>query len=353
MKLKTILPVVAVAGVLMCEPAVLLHAGTSDFASPEAMGWFRKKKKSETKDSVQSKSDYEKLTGSDAIARKGMFNVYQKKSDYYFEVPARLLGRDMLVVNKLQRVPSELNEAGVNRGTNYENQMVRFELDKAANKLLVRQSRPLPLAPDEDAIRQSVLDNYISPLIAGFKIEAFNNDSTMIVVKVNDIYDGTETSINNVFTNINLGTSAIKNLSRILSIKAFENNVVATSELTTKVTEGTTTVFVTVEVSSSLLLLPEKPMMGRLDSPRVGYFTNPLLNYSDGQQRVDKKPFITRWRLEPKPEDRERYLRGELVEPAKPIVFYIENSTPSRWRKYIKQGIEDWPDSRMPSLQGS
>ena len=134
MKLKTILPVVAVAGVLMCEPAVLLHAGTSDFASPEAMGWFRKKKKSETKDSVQSKSDYEKLTGSDAIARKGMFNVYQKKSDYYFEVPARLLGRDMLVVNKLQRVPSELNEAGVNRGTNYENQMVRFELDKAANK---------------------------------------------------------------------------------------------------------------------------------------------------------------------------------------------------------------------------
>ena len=167
----------------------MLHAGTSDFASPEAMGWFRKKKKSETKDSVQSKSDYEKLTGSDAIARKGMFNVYQKKSDYYFEVPARLLGRDMLVVNKLQRVPSELNEAGVNRGTNYENQMVRFELDKAANKLLVRQSRPLPLAPDEDAIRQSVLDNYISPLIAGFKIEAFNNDSTMIVVKVNDIYD--------------------------------------------------------------------------------------------------------------------------------------------------------------------
>lgn len=149
MKLKTILPVVAVAGVLMCEPAVLLHAGTSDFASPEAMGWFRKKKKSETKDSVQSKSDYEKLTGSGAIARKGMFNVYQKKSDYYFEVPARLLGRDMLVVNKLQRVPSELNEAGVNRGTNYENQMVRFELDKAANKLLVRQSRPLPLAPDE------------------------------------------------------------------------------------------------------------------------------------------------------------------------------------------------------------
>lgn len=145
MKLKTILPVVAVAGVLMCEPAVLLHAGTSDFASPEAMGWLvRKEEWNQGQRSIQER--LRKIDWLDAIARKGMFNVYQKKSDYYFEVPARLLGRDMLVVNKLQRVPSELNEAGVNRGTNYENQMVRFELDKAANKLLVRQSRPLPLA---------------------------------------------------------------------------------------------------------------------------------------------------------------------------------------------------------------
>ena len=296
MKLKTILLTTVATGTLMCEP-VMAYAVDS---TPDSMGWFRKKKKSEPNDSVKSKNEYEKLTGDGSIIHRGMFNVYQKKNDYYFEVPVNLLGRD------------------------------------------IRQSRPLPLAPAGDAISQSVRDNYISPLIAGFKIEAFNNDSTTMVIKVNDIYDGTETSINNVFTNINLGTSSIKNLSRILSIKAFENNVVATSELTTKVTEGTTSVYVTVEVSSSLMLLPETPMTGRLDNARVGYFTNPLLSYSDGQQRVSKQQFITRWRLEPKPEDRERYLRGELVEPAKPIVFYIENSTPYRWRKYIKQGIEDW-----------
>ena len=304
MRLKTILLTTVATGTLMCEP-VMAYAVDS---TPDSMGWFRKKKKSEPNDSVKSKNEYEKLTGDGSIIHRGMFNVYQKKNDYYFEVPVNLLGRDMLVVNKLQRVPSELNEAGVNRGTNYENQMVRFEQDKATNKLLIRQSRPLPLAPAGDAISQSVRDNYISPLIAGFKIEAFNNDSTTMVIKVNDIYDGTETSINNVFTNINLGTSSIKNLSRILSIKAFENNVVATSELTTKVTEGTTSVYVTVEVSSSLMLLPETPMTGRLDNARVGYFTNPLLSYSDGQQRVSKQQFITRWRLEPKPEDRERYL---------------------------------------------
>lgn len=342
MKLKTILFATAATGFLMCEPVVAMRLVHPAFA--DNMGWFdsKRKKKSHLKDSVKPQNEYEKIVGNGSIVRRGMFNVYQKKNDYYFEVPVRLLGRDMLVVNKLQRVPSELNEAGVNRGTNYENQMIRMELDKATGKLLIRQSRPLPLAPAEDAISRSVKDNYISPLIAGFKIEAYNSDSTSVIIKVNDIYDGTETSINNVFTNINLGTSAIKNLSRIVSIKSFENNVVATSELTTKVTEGTTTIFVTVEVSSSILLLPEVPMTGRLDNPRVGYFTNPLTDYSDRQQRVLKKQFITRWRLEPKPEDREAYLRGELVEPAKPIVFYIENSTPYRWRKYIRQGIEDW-----------
>lgn len=215
-------------------------------------------------------------------------------------------------------------------------------MEQGREKIRVRQSRPLPESPENDAITRSVRDNFISPLIADFKLEACNTDSTAVIIQINDIYDGSETSINNVFDNINLGTSAVKDLSRIMSLKAFPNNIVATSELTTKVREGMSAVNVTVEVSSSLVLLPEKPMMGRLDDPKVGYFTKDLLYFSDSQQKTEEKKYITRWRLEPKPEDREAYLRGELVEPEKPIVFYIENSTPYRWRKYIKQGIEDW-----------
>ena len=326
-----------IACILLSGEAYSARATTP---ATENLSWFKKKKKKNSEEE-RVKSDYEKLVEGSSV-KKGMFAVYQKKNDYYFEVPTSLLGRDLLVVNKLQRVPAELNDAGVNRGVNYENQMICMEWDKATGKLMFRQQRPLPLAPQTDAIFRSVKDNFISPLIAAFKIEAVNQDSTALVVKINDIYDGTETSINNVFTNINLGTSAIKNLSRILSVKSFPNNVVATSELTTKVTEGTTSVYVTVEVSSSILLLPETPMMGRFDNQKIGYFTNPLLSFSDAQQRTDKKQFITRWRMEPKPEDREAYLKGKVVEPAKPIVFYIDNSTPYQWRKYIKRGIEDW-----------
>lgn len=333
----------ALAGALICIP-VYASAGNASYynTSTEAKVFpWKKNKKKETTEEV-SKTDFEKIASESNLVSRGMFNVYAQDGKYYFEIPVSLLQRDMLVVNKLQRVPFELNDAGVNRGTNYETQMIRFEWNKEEKKIRVRQSRPLPESPENDAITRSVRDNFISPLIADFKLEACNADSTSVIIQINDIYDGSETSINNVFDNINLGTSAVKDLSRIMSIKAFPNNIVATSELTTKVREGMSAVNVTVEVSSSLVLLPEKPMMGRLDDPKVGYFTKDLLYFSDSQQKTEEKKYITRWRLESKPENREAYLRGELVEPEKPIVFYIENSTPYRWRKYIKQGIEDW-----------
>ena len=143
-----------------------------------------------------------------------------------------------------------------------------------------------------------------------------------------------------MFANINLGTSALSNLSRIKSIKAFSNNVAAYSELTTKVSEGNTSVFVTVEVVSSLVLLPREPMRARQASRRVGYFTTQRLSFEDEEAAVGRKRYITRWRLEPS--DPQAYLRGELTNPVKPIVFYISESTPERWRPYIRRGMEDW-----------
>ena len=54
------------------------------------------------------------------------------------------------------------------------------------------------------------------------------------------------------------------------------------------------------------------------------------------------KANITRWRLEPKDEDREKYLRGEFVEPKKPIIIYIDPVTPKKWVPYLIQGVNDW-----------
>ncbi len=331
------------AGVLVSIPMFMMAGNVSDYsAAPAAKLFSLKKKKSKSTQEEVKKNPFEQIASSENLVSSGMFDVYSKDDKFYFKIPASLFKRDMLVVNKLQQVPLELNDAGVNRGTNYETQMVRFEWDKQTKKIMLRQNRPLPESPEGDAITRSVQDNYISPLIHSFKVESCNADSTSVLIEVNGIYDGSSTSVNNVFDNINLGTSVVKDLSKILSIKSYKDNIVATSELTTKVREGMSTVNVTVVVSSSLVLLPEKPMMGRLDNQKVGYFTQDKFYFSDSQQKAEEKKYITRWRMEPRPDDREAYLRGELVEPQKPIVFYIENSTPYRWRKYIKQGIEDW-----------
>lgn len=297
--------------------------------------WGRKKAKTEA-----PVSDYRKLTGRDSVVVKGVAGIVRKDNDYYFELPTRLMGREFLVVNRLQQVPKELNESGVNKGINYETQSVHFEIDHPRKQILIRQKRTTPEVDDNAAMARSVRDNYIDPIIAALKIEAWAKDSSTVVVKANELFDGRKNCLNDVFNNINLGTSPSTELSRILSIKAFANNITATSELTTVVHEGKSKVNVTVVVSTSLALLPEQPMRRREENQRVGYFTTPNLVYSDAQQSVETKHYITRWRLEPK--DTAAYLRGELVEPVKPIVFYIDRDVPQWLVPYMRKGMLDW-----------
>ncbi|WP_278843344.1 zinc-dependent metalloprotease [Hoylesella timonensis] len=299
--------------------------------------WPFSKKKKKTEKPI---SAYKRLTGRDSVEMHGVFNVIKKGDTIYYEIPTKLMGREFLVVNRLQRVPSELNESGVNKGINYENQTVRFEWDKRQKRLIVRQQRITPEVPSSAAMAGSVKDNYIDPILANLKIEGMANDSSTVIVKVNDLYNGKENFLNDVFNNINLGTSPIANLSRIIDIKAFKNNVTATSELTTTVHEGNSKVNVTVVVSSSLSLLPKYPMQGREEDARVGYFTTSNIQYNDYQNKVEPKNYITRWRLVPS--DTAAYLRGELVEPVQPIVFYIDQAVPKHLRPYIKKGMTDW-----------
>lgn len=288
----------------------------------------------------QPVSEYKKLTGRDSVEIKGVANIIKKDGNYYLEFPVRLTGRAFLVTNRLQKVPEELNEAGVNKGINYENQVITFEWCKEEKKLRIRQQRLTPEVNGTDAIAPSVSDNYINPLIAALKIETIAPDSSSVIVKIDDLFNGKQTSINDVFNNINLGTSANSDLSRIIDIKAFDNNIVATSELTTIVHEGMSKVNITVVASSSLSLLPEQPMAKRKESRRVGYFTTHILQYGDKQQETSTNQYITRWRLEP--QDEAAYLRGELTAPKQPIIFYIDPATPSQLQPYIRRGILDW-----------
>lgn len=308
----------------------------------DAYAWrFRKKKAVKTDSTVLKKSRYDELL-KDATTQEGMFRIHKVENDWYFEIPDTLLGRDLLIVNKVSGVPYELNDAGLNKGMAYEDKLIRFRKDTVLKKVWVTTWNPRVSVPENDAIARSVKDNYREAVIEQFPIEAFNADSSALLIQVNKVFDGSEKSFNDLYNSISLGTSVKRELSRIASMKSFPQNMVIKSFLTTQVTEGHESVPVTVETTTNLVLLPEQPMTPRFADSRVGFFSTPHYYFNDRQQAVEKRELVHRWRLEPKPEDVERYKRGELVEPAKPIVFYIDPSTPPQWREAIKAGVFDW-----------
>ncbi|GAL81045.1 hypothetical protein JCM19274_2219 [Algibacter lectus] len=311
-----------------------------------------KKEKNDKENQVESDSidstDDKKLTYKkflkDGHVKKGLFNVYSIKEDYYFEVPDSLLSRDLLIVNKVSSVPYALNGHGLNKGMTFETKLVRFYRDTVLNKVWVKTVNPRVQSPKNDAITLSVKDNFGESIIEEFKIETKNTDSTSVFIKVNKIFNGKEKSFSDLLTNIGLGGSVKANLSILESIKSFPENVVVKSLLTTSVSEGGSPALpLTIGVTTNIVLLPTDVMKPRFSDKRIGYFTKPMDYFSDEQQEVETRGMITRWRLEPKEEDIEKYKQGELVQPKKQIVYYLDPATPKQWRPYIEQGgVYDW-----------
>ncbi|MCV9930295.1 zinc-dependent metalloprotease [Flavobacterium sp. LS1R49] len=304
----------------------------------------KENKTEQAKDSTSNKKGkkYNDLL-KDGTLKKGLFNIIQVKTDLYLEINDSLFQREFLVVNKISNVPMQVNEAGLNKGMNYENKIITFHKDLVAKKVWVKSSVPSVSSPKDDAITASVNNNFSESIIEVFDIETKNNDSTSIVIKVNKIFDGKQKSFNDVLSNIGFGGSVKSDLSYIEFAKAFPKNIVVKSQLTTSVSEGGgPALSVTIGVTSNIVLLDKVPMQPRFSDNRIGYFTEKHWYFNDQQHAMRERELITRWRLEPKTEDIEKYRKGELVEPKKPIVYYIDPSTPKQWRSYIIAGVHDW-----------
>lgn len=127
--------------------------------------------------------------------KKGLFNTIQVKTDVYFEIPDSLMNRQFLVVNKLSQVPMQVNEAGLNKGMNYENKIISFHRDNVAKKIWVKTSDVKVSSPKNDAITKSVKDNFSESVIEVFDIEAQNSDSTAVAIKVNKVFDGNQKAL--------------------------------------------------------------------------------------------------------------------------------------------------------------
>ena len=308
-----------------------------------------------TKPDTEKKDEPEK-PAPELKVTAGLVGIAQNEKDWYFDIPDSLLGRRILAVTRFVSNTPGASEYG---GEMISNRMIYWE--KASNgNILLRIDPNVIYAEDGQDIGKAVRVSSENPIVASLKPEKKASPGCTRV-KVTSLFEGD----NQPFTlsaadkrSYNLG--GLKgDASFIESIRTYPINTEVTMTKTfsynapnptapgpaaraNTLPAGSEAGVVTLVLNTSMVLLPEKPMQPRLFDSRVGYFADGYTQYSDEQQAVERVRFIARWRLEARPEDVEKQKRGELVEPIKPIVYYIDPATPKQWRPYLIAGVNDW-----------
>jgi hypothetical protein len=295
------------------------------------------------KDTAKKIKPYREVITPGAITQKGLFQVHKVNDRWFFEIADSLLNKDILVVNRISKAAAGVRMVGglIGYGGDQIGENV-VQFSKGPNqKIFIRRISHLEVSKDssDNGMYRSVLNSNVQSIAASFDIKAVSPGDAGSVIDVTD-YLNTD---NDVFFFNPLLKKAIQlgglqaDKSYIDRIRSFPLN----TEIKTIKTYQYSDQLLTYELNSSLVLLPSTVMQPRYFDERVGFFSRGYLNY-DEPQGVKANFMITRWKLEPAARDIDKYLRGQLVEPQKPIVFYIDPATPKKWVPYIMQGVKDW-----------
>lgn len=295
------------------------------------------------KDTVNA--DYKKIS-KNAATQKGLFTTLYnaKEGKLYFEIPDSAFNHIYILANRVAAISNTQEYVAGQIAT--QPLLIRFTKDE--RNVYMHEIQSDDIVSPTDPMRSAFNKNFYDPVIKGFKIVASNGKN--VVIDVTSFFGGNEKCISPIKTDNPLskllgGKSALKgtfvsDASGIISSKSFPGNIEIKSRLS--FTLSPLGQPYSVIMHRSLFALPEEPMKMRLQDNRVGYFYSDKSIYTTNKDRLERRTYIHRWRLEPKQEDLERYFKGELVEPVKPIVFYVDSAFPEKWRSAIKQGIEDW-----------
>jgi uncharacterized protein DUF4953/uncharacterized protein DUF5117/uncharacterized protein DUF5118 len=289
---------------------------------------------------------YKDVITPDMQGQTGFFTIYRKENKFYFEIPCSLYGREILFVNRVAKAAADMRNGSAGyAGDQIGESVYRFEMGPS-HKLFLRRISFSEYANDSTrSLFAAVQKNNVQAIAMAFPVLSIRPDSAAVVVDATEFLNSDNEILyfeRKVFKDRAGMGSQINDRSYIDYVHAYPKNMEIRAVKTYNAGLNPTSSDYTVELNASLVLLPEKPMRPRLQDRRVGYFTTQYRDFEADPQGVKQTVYIKRWRLEPKPEDRDKYNRGELVEPVKPIVFYIDPVTPKKWVPYLIQGINDW-----------
>ena len=273
--------------------------------------------------------------------------LYKTDGKVYFELPLKYLGRDMLLGATISAVsdPSYLSVGMKN------SKPIHFRFERQDSSIVAKTPNTVVYDRDLSERERNVLAvNYRDPAFASFEIKAYNADSTAVLLDMTQFMGPSNSRIDVIppkSGNFTLKGNRDNGLTFIKQLKAFDNNVSIKVEENYKLSASIMNIFflqrdapTTVDVTYSLLLLPEEKMTPRLSDARVGIFNSVKYDINSAADRARNIYIAHRWRLEPK--KLSDYAAGRLVEPKQPIVFYVDPNFPATWQQPIREGVLRW-----------
>lgn len=327
---------------LLCAFTCAFHLTARDKAKKTLGGG--KVLSSLKKDSVST--DIQKIK-KDATVKAGLFTVYfnEKTGKLHFQIPDTAFSKTYMLTSRISSTSD--GQDFVAGQMNVQPMLISFSTD--GRNVYLHQIQNLKVVSEGDPIQSAFHRNNLNPVLKGFKIAA--KDSSSVFIDVTNFFGTNEKSISPIKDSDpvskllgggnNLKGTFVADASGISEVKSFEKNI-EIETLLSYMTTGAVVKPYSVYVRRSLFVLPDSPMSMRLQDNRVGYFYTDKDIFTTTEDKIQQQSYINRWRLEPKEEDVERYFRGELVEPKKPIIFYVDTAFPEKWRKTIREGIEIW-----------
>ncbi len=289
---------------------------------------------------------YDRVITNAAKTSKGLFTVHQVRDQYYYEIPKSELGKELLWNSQIAKTAIGVGYGG----GQLTDRVVTWE--QKGNRVLLEEVNYSVVADPKSPIASAVKDSNNNAIIMSFPVAAFAKDGAPVI----DVTRLFTTDVPEISARQHLGASGVDaTRSFVEHIHPFPDNIEA--EVTMTYTNGpggrggaTTTGrgggglgggtmrgnSATVVLHHSMVRLPEKPMMARLFDNRVGYFTTSTMDYTRDEYKAERTQFIARWRLEKKDPN------AALSDPVKPIVYYIDAATPSKWVPWLIKGVEDW-----------
>lgn len=322
------------------------------FSIPMNAATDKKKKKNvkteQLKQPVKKISKYAKLFKgkSHEIAKGAFLTLHKVDGKIYLEMPLTTIGREMLIAATTTETSNNL--VATNGYKNTSPLHTYFTLKDSIVQMHQINAQINYDSTDKRMVRV-VEQNYLNPVIEGFKVLAYNEDSTAVVFDMTSMFTGGNAKVTPISRGsfpLIIKASLNKSLSSVETIKAFEDNVSVKSSLSYTVSAKYLKVSLfedkplTIKATWSILLLPEERMHPRVSDSRLGIFLTMKQQLPTDKDNFKNYSLANRWRLEPK--DMEAYKRGELIEPVKPIVFYLDDLFPETWKTAIREGVLRW-----------